>query len=270
MTDERSRAADFDRHLSAAPAEPGDAPTDERELAHFALEVRRVLQPPAPRAAFAASSRRRLLSRLRTAHPRRVLVPGAIRRFAFAAIAVLLAFSLGTAGMAYAAQEAMPGETLYGVKRGIEAARWSLTLEPGAQVELLSAFAAERVQEVEALATSGDEVLVEQTLEAYQQTLEQLQRIAGKLPPDGRGAALLQAEAQVRQHVIVLERVKAQVAEKAQAAIERALERSSHSRDVLNQLEQGAGPSDQAPGQDPDKEHGPKRTPGASETRPKP
>ena len=270
MTDERARAADLDRRLSDAAPEPGGAVTDEQALARLALDVRRALQPPAPRAAFTATARRRLLSRLPAAPPSRLAIPGAVRRFAFAAVSVVLAFTLGTAGVAYAAQEALPGEALYAVKRGLESARWALTVEPEAQVELLSALAAERVLEVEALAASGDNVLVEQTLEAYQQTLEQLQASAGTLPAGERAAALARAEAQVQQHVTVLERVKAQVPEQAQAAIDRALERSSHSRQVLEQLEQGGNPGDLAPGQDPNKDRGPKRTPGPPEGKSKP
>ena len=270
MTDERSRAADLDRRLSAKAAEPGDDAADEQGLARFALDVRRALQPPAPRAAFTASARRRLISRLPAAPSRRLVISGAVRRLAFAAVSVVLAVTLGTAGVAYAAQEALPGEALYGVKRGLESARWSLTVEPEAQVELLSALAAERVMEVEALAQAGSEALVVQTLEDYQRTLEQLQSSAAGLSSEARAAALAQAEAQVQQHVIVLERVKAQVPEKAQAAIERALERSSHSREVLEQLEQGGSPSDLAPGQDPDRQRGPRHTPGSPGGKPKP
>ncbi len=271
MIDERSRAADLDRRLSAAAAsESSDGAAAEHGLADFALEVRQTLQPPAPRAGFTATARRRLLSRLPAAPAPRRIVPGAVRRFAFAAVSVMLAFTLGTASVAYAAQEALPGEALYNVKRGLESARWSLTADPEAQVELLSAMAAERVREVEALAVSGVDALVEETLEAYQRTLEELQSAAAGVPSEARTAALAQAEAQVQQHVIVLERVKAQVPERAQAAIERALERSSHSRQVLEQLEQGGSPSDLAPGQDPNKDRGPKRTPGPPEPKLKP
>jgi hypothetical protein len=270
MTDERERAADLDRRLSTAAGEFSDDAADEQRLVRLALDVRRALQPPAPRAAFTASARRRLISRLPAAPSRRLAISGAVRRFAFAAVSVVLAFTLGTAGVAYAAQEALPGEALYGVKRGLESARWSLTVEPEAQVQLLSALAAERVMEVEALAQAGSEALVVQTLEDYQRTLEQLQSSAAGLSSEARAAALAQAEAQVQQHVIVLERVKAQVPGQAQAAIERALERSSHSREVLEQLEQGGSPSDLAPGQDPAKDRGPKRTPGPPETKSKP
>jgi len=273
MSDESRRALELERRLeslvhSDSISREGDGIED------LALRVRRSLAPPAPRAAFTDSARGRLLHRLprESARPHARQVPsfGAVRRLAFAVASVLLAFALGTAGVAHAAQEALPGDALYSVKRGIETALWSFTGEPEAQVELLSSFAAERVQEVEALAEAGNDALVAQTLEAYQQTLQQLQTTAGKLAPGVRAAALAQAEAQVQQHVIVLERVKAQVPEQAQAAIERALERSSHSREVLEQLEQGGSPSDLAPGQDPNKDRGPKRTPGPPETKSKP
>jgi hypothetical protein len=270
MTDERSRSADLDRRLSP-PAGGTPGPTgDEQALARFALQVRETLRSPAPRPAFTAAARRQLLSRLPTAPAPRLALPGAVRRLAFAAASVLVAFSLGTAGVAYAAQEAVPGDALYGIKRGLETARWSLTGEPEAQVELLSRFAAERVQEVEALAEAGRDALVAQTLEAYQQTLEQLQTVAGGLPQGIRAGVIAQAEEKVQQHARVLERVREQVPPQAQAAIERALERTSHSQEVLEQLQQGASPSDLAPGQDKEREHGPKRTPGPQEGKNKP
>ncbi len=271
MTDERTRAADLDRRLSPTAAEPFDSTNDEQSLMRFALQVRETLRPPALRPAFTAAARRRLLSRLPTQPaPRRLVVPGAVRRLVFAAASVLVALSLGTAGVAYAAQEALPGEALYGVKLSLESARWSLTAEPKAQVELLSEFAAERVHEVEALAEAGSDALVTQTLEAYQQTLEQLQTVAASLPEGIRAGVIVQAEAQVQQHVIVLERVKAQVPEQARAAIERALDRSSHSREVLEQLEQGTSPSDLAPGRNKAQPHGAQRTPGHPDSKGKP
>lgn len=268
--DERSRAAELERRL-ADPRPQADVQADDGiELIRIAVRVRSALQPPLPRTAFTASARRHLLSRLRAEPSARRGVPAALRRLAFAAVSVLLAITLGTAGVAYAAQEALPGEALYGVKRGLESARWSITVEPEAQVELLSGIAAERVREVAALAASGEDLLVGETLEAYQHTLEQLQAAAGRLPSDVRTAALARAEARVQQHALVLEGVRQQVPEQAQAAIDRALERSSHSREVLDQLEQGGSPSDLAPGQNKEKERGPKRTPGPPETKPKP
>jgi len=277
MNNESVRAAEFERLLESqsrgsrfASAQAGQ----QQGLEDLALRVRESLAPPAPRAAFTVSARRRLLHSLprvpAKSRSRPSAAIGALRRLAFGAASVLLAFSLGTAGVAYAAQDALPGEMLYGVKRGIETARWSLTAEPEAQVELLSSFAAERVQEVEALAEAGSDAFVEQTLEAYQQTLEQLQAVARNLPQGVHAGVLAQAEEQVHQHARVLERVREQVPPQAQAAIERALERTSHSQEVLEQLEQGESPSDLAPGQNKEKENGTKRTPGPSDGKRKP
>lgn len=273
MSDESRRALEFERRLESLVH--GDSiPREGDGTEDLALRLRRSLAPPAPRAAFTYSARGRLLHRLpresARSHARQVPSFGAVRRLAFAVASVLLAHALGTAGVAYAAQEALPGDALCSVQRGIKTARWSLTGEPEAQVELLSEFAAARVQEVEALAQASGDTLVAQTLEAHYQTREQLQTTAGKLPPGVRAAALAQAEAQVQQLVIVLERVQSQVPQQAQSAVERALERSSHSQEVLQQLEQGASPSDLAPGQDKGKPHGPKRTPGPPETKSKP
>jgi len=274
MADERSRAADLERRLDSQAAvarSPSPPESGDEGLAHLAIRVREQLIPPAPGAAFSATARRRLLTHVPAHAAARPGIPiGSMRRWAFAAASVLVAFTVGTAGVAYAAQDALPGETLYGVKRGIETARWSLTAEPGAQVELLSEFAAARVQEVEALAEAGGDTLVAQTLEAYQQTLEQLQTVAGSLPQGIRAGVLAQAEEQVQQHARVLERVREQVPPQAQAAVERALERTSHSQEVLEQIQQGESPSEVAPGQDKDKPHGPKRTPGPPETKSKP
>jgi len=130
MTDERARAANLDRRLSARLPNLATPSATKGIWRALPWTVRRALQPPAPRAAFTVAARRRLLSRL-PAHLRLAwLSPGPFGDFAFAAVSVVLAFTLGTASVAYAAQEALPGEPLYGVKRGIESARWSLTTSP--------------------------------------------------------------------------------------------------------------------------------------------
>lgn len=274
MADEQSRAADLECRLdprgsgSGLPARPEG---NEEALALLAIRMREGLTPPAPRAAFIATARRRLVNRLPArAAPRQQAYTGAVRRLAFATVSVLLAFTIGTAGVAYAAQEALPGEALYGVKRGIEAARWSLTTAPQAQAELLSQFASERVLEVQALAEAGRDSLVGVTLEDYEQTLDQLQSVAGHLPQDIQAKVLAQAEEQVKQDVQVLEGLRLRVPARSLPAIERAVERSSRSQKSLEQIQQGESPSDAAPEQDKPKEHGPKRTPGPPDGKGKP
>lgn len=270
MSDESQRAIEFEQRLESLIR--GNSMARERgDTEDLALRVRASLAPPAPSAAFTASARRRLLQRL----PRGFVKPqarpafGVVRRLAFAVASVLVAFALGTAGVAYAAQDAIPGDVLYGVKRGIESARWSLTKDSRSQAALLSDLAAERMREVQGLAYAGREALLAPTLDDYEQTLDQLQTVADTLPSGARDQVLAQAATRVQQHQQVLERLLEQVPSQAQAAIEQAIERSFHSQDVLEALQQGQSPSDLAPGQNKTKEPGPKRTPGPPETKTK-
>jgi hypothetical protein len=275
MTDERRRAAELERRLEAHSSRPASlAPGQPDDLEDLALRLRASLTPPPARAAFKASARWRLLHRLPRipVHAPSRLRPAMdmLRRLAVATASVLLAFSLGTAGVAYAAQEAIPGDTLYGVKRGIETARYSLTENPQSQAALLSDLAAERMREIQALADDGRDALLAPTLSDYMETLDRLQSVADALSVDLQLQVLAQASARVQQHQQALERLLGQVPPQALPAMERAIERTSHSQEVLQALQQGESPSDLAPGQDKEKEHGPKRTPGPPDTKAKP
>jgi hypothetical protein len=273
MGDDSQRAIEFEQRLESLIR--GNPMARERgDMEDLALRLRASLTPPAPSAAFTASARQRLLQRLprESARPQTHQRPtfGAVRRLAFAVASVLLAFTLGTAGVAYAAQEAIPGDALYSVKRGIERARWSLTSNPQSKEALLSDLATERMREVQGLANAGREALLAPTLDDYEQTLNQLQMVAETLPDGVQAQVLAQAAARVQQHQQVLERLLEQVPPRALPAIEQAIESSSHSQAVLEALQQGQSPSDLAPGQNKTKEPGPKRTPGPPATKTKP
>jgi hypothetical protein len=275
MTDERLLAAELERRLEAHSSRPASLAAGQPDgLEDLALQVRVSLAPPPARAAFKAAARWRLLHRLPRlpVHAQSPLRPamGMLRRLAVATASVLLAFSLGTAGVAYAAQEAIPGDTLYGVKRGIETARYSLTENPQSQAALLSDLAAERMREIQALADDGRDALLAPTLSDYMQTLDQLQSVADALPVDLQMQVLAQASVRVQQHQQALERLLGRVPPQALSAMERAIERTSHSHEVLEALQQGESPSDLAPGQDKEKERGPKRTPGPPDGKNKP
>lgn len=273
MSDESNRAAEFERRLESL-AHGDSAAREPGGIEDLALHVRESLAPPAPSAAFSASARGRLLHRL----PRQPTKPmphrkpafGALRRLAFAVASVLVAFAVGTAGVAYAAQDAIPGDSLYSIKRGVESARWSLTVNPQSQAALLSDLADERMVEVQGLTDAGREALIASALDDYGQTLDELQAVADALPSGARDQMLAQAATRVQQHQQVLARLLEQVPSQAQPAIEQAIERSSHSQEVLEALQSGESPSELAPGQSRTKEPGPKRTPGPRETKAKP
>jgi len=112
--------------------------------------------------------------------------------------------------------------------------------------------------------------LLAPTLRDYMEMLDRLQAVANALPVDLQLQVLAQASARVQQHQQALERLLGQVPSQAVPAIERAIERTSHSHEVLEALQQGESPSDLAPGQNKTKEPGPKKTSGPRETRTKP
>jgi Domain of unknown function (DUF5667) len=271
MTDEFRRALELERRLDSMHRD-GAVAGELDSLETLARRVQKHLTPPAAGVAFAASSRRRLLHRLRMGTAKAPPRPsfGLVRRLAYVVATVLTALALSTTGIAYAAQDSLPGDALYGVKRGIERARQSLTTNPQSQAALFSDLAAERMREVQGLAEAGREELIGQTLDDYGRTLDQLQAAADVLPEGERGRLLMQATVRVQQHRQVLERLLGQVAPQAVPAIERAIERSSHGEEVLEALQKGQSPSDLAPGQNKTKQPGPKRTPGPPGTKIKP
>lgn len=148
-----------------ATAVDGDAsgPTGRsREVVDLlgVVSVLRTQAPVAPREEFTRDLRDRLMAEaesLLTPANAALTLPTRTRgtrerRIAVAAsVAVLVG---GTATMATAAQSALPGETLYPVKRGIELADAGLSLSPGGKGRDLLDQANDRLTEVEGLLAS--------------------------------------------------------------------------------------------------------------------
>lgn len=155
------RADDFEALLSRGP----DAPLSERDAARFAalLEVvsdLRALPDVAPRPEFVSSLRERLMAEADTALVRQPTTPSRLAmpvrsRTRERRVAVLLggAAMVGAAAtMAVAAQTALPGESLYGVKRGLESAEVRLAGDDAARGRTLLAQADTRLSELEQIA----------------------------------------------------------------------------------------------------------------------
>ncbi|WP_299929503.1 DUF5667 domain-containing protein [uncultured Nocardioides sp.] len=177
----RRRADEFEALLSR---DPGTAPSGPsgRDAERYAdlLEVvadLRAVPPVAARPEFVASLRERLMAEADTALVRQ---PAAASRLAMPApsrtrprrIGVLLggAALVGSAAtMAVAAQTALPGESLYGVKRGIESAQVRLATDDAARGRTLLAQAGTRLTELEELAAddAGRDQLVPDTLDSF-------------------------------------------------------------------------------------------------------
>lgn len=174
----RRRADEFEALLSRRP----DASLSERDAARFAalLDVvgdLRALPEVAPRPEFVSSLRERLMVEADTvllrqpSTPPRLAMPATSRTRERRVGALLGGAALvgAAATMAVAAQTALPGESLYGVKRGIESAEVRFAGDDAARGRTLLAHAETRLTELEELASGsgGTDELVPDTLDAF-------------------------------------------------------------------------------------------------------
>lgn len=174
----RRRADEFEALLSRDL----DTPLSDREAARFTdlLELvsdLRAVPQATPREDFVSSLRERLMVEADTvllpqpAAPSRLAMPVTTRSRDRRVGALLGGAALvgATATMAVAAQTSLPGESLYGVKRGIESAQVSLAGDEAARGRTLLAQADTRLSEVEDLAADdgGTPELIPTTLDTF-------------------------------------------------------------------------------------------------------
>jgi hypothetical protein len=174
----RRRADEFEALLTRGPG----ASLSEREAARFAELVDlvsdlRALPEVAPRAEFVSSLRESLMAEADTvlvrqpAAPQRLAMPTTTRPRDRRLATLLGGAALvgATATMAVAAQTSLPGESLYGVKRGIESAQVRLAGDDSERGRTLLAQAETRLTELEELAAGdgGAVQLIPDTLDDF-------------------------------------------------------------------------------------------------------
>lgn len=99
------------------------------------------------------------------------------RRFKMTAVitAIVVAiFGLVTGGVAYASDDAMPGDLLYGVDTLVEDTRLGLTSDSNRSIEMLHQFTLERLSEAETLAAAGDYEGMAVALQRFNELLDQI------------------------------------------------------------------------------------------------
>jgi hypothetical protein len=231
-------------------------------LMELAEELHVDLAPSGPDDAFASASKARLLNLLRAKgkgtqkrERKQLWRPTWLLKWAWRpayllVVAILTIGILGTtAGVAWASTGALPGESLYGVKRSIEEARLALTWTAAGDAALLTRFADERVNEIEALLAGGREDDIRLPLTGYEDMITRLIEVAEEAQHSGKPVSLEHLQTSLAQNIHTLESVQAQVSPKAQEAIRSAIESSNHGREVIEHIRQGGDPSDIAPGQ---------------------
>jgi hypothetical protein len=242
-------------------------------LLELAEEIHTRMTPSGPEDVFTSTSSSRLLNLLRARYKEAQKKPSkrAWRpkwpmrwawRPAYLLITALLVIGVlgATAGVAQASTGALPGDTLYGVKRAIEETRLALTWTAIGDTGLLVRFADERLNEIEALMAVGREDDIQEPLAGYEDMITRLVEVAEEAPYSGKPGSLEHLQTRLTQNITTLERVQAQLPQQAQEAIRKAIERSQHGREVIEQIRQGGPPSDIAPGQlkkTPDQSGGP-------------
>lgn len=177
----RRRADDFARAVDAAHRSSAGA--DHADLLEVVAAMRGV-ESPAPRPEFVASLREQLMAEADTAlldvdarlslpsHPR----SGRDRRLALAAGTI--AVVAGTGSVAFAAQGALPGDTLYPVKRALEGAETSLAVGDDAKATQVLENASGRLEEIERLAARIDAEDSAEAQSALPDTLDDFSRQA--------------------------------------------------------------------------------------------
>lgn len=163
------------------------------------LQQRKAYFDPKPE--FVSESRRRLMAHIRASDvpdqaPRR-----SVRDFfaAFARSRLALQFALalllvaflvvGTGGVALAARQALPGESLYPVKLAQERLRLALTFTEAGDARLHAEFAQERLLEVQQLVIERRYDLVDEALARYEQEIAQALFLTEEVAQDSAAAA---------------------------------------------------------------------------------
>ncbi len=219
-------------------------------LLDTASRVRILIRVRAPLPDFFAVLEGRLLKqkKIRPAFParREFPAPAAVRWGRLRTTALIAAFTavvmIGSGlGAASASAQALPGDTLYPVKRGFEEASLTFSFSNAGDVQLLADFADRRLAEVEGLVAQGRDSDLVLGLAYYEQTLSRLDAAVKELTPDTGSAQLDDLQAQLARHADVLSALRNHLPDQAQPALDLAVEHSQKSMDTVEDLRRNPG-----------------------------
>lgn len=208
------------------------------------------LAPDGPSPQFRSGSRARLLnlSRARRKKGRHQAAPRRRLRwrpaYALGSLLMALALLAGSVGVAYAAGEALPGDSLYGLKRGIE--RVALTISPtdDGDARLLLRHADRRVDELGQLLQSGRLDELQPALSGYRSAIDEILALNRTDP-----AQLDEVDRALSQHEAALQAAIERAPNPALPALMGALNHAQQGHQIVEQIRSGGRPSDLAPGQ---------------------
>ncbi|MFY0406819.1 DUF5667 domain-containing protein [Solicola sp. PLA-1-18] len=161
---EQARADALARALDGRPVRDRTLAAETDELVRVAEAILRA-EHPQPDPAFASDLRERLVAEARTSlavAPRRVVHvrpvhdgPTAVGHRRGRALVAAVVVAAGSFGLVATSAQALPGETLYPVKRGVERVELATQRGPEGTGQKQLELASERLAEVDALARDG-------------------------------------------------------------------------------------------------------------------
>ena len=136
----------------------------------------------------------------------------ALRKPAYAALAVVILLGALSGGTVYASQDALPGETLYHVKIATEKAQTALTQDTNDKAALHLAFAQRRVDELQAIINKGTVTpeLVRETQSLLFALMEDVETMAHEIDDEAAIALAMQANQSTDDYVDAFKQIPAE------------------------------------------------------------
>jgi hypothetical protein len=214
-------------------------------LLETASRVRILIRARAPLPDFVAVVERRLLEqkRIRPPIPARRESPepigarwGRLRTAALISILTVVVMIGSGLGAAAVSAQALPGDTLYPVKRGFEEVSLTLSFSTAGDVQLLADFTDRRLAEVEELfaQSRGSDFLL--SLEYYEETLSRLDAALKALPSYFGCAQVEDLQARFARHADALSALRDQLPEQARSAVDLAVEHLQESKGKVEEM----------------------------------
>ncbi len=231
----------------------------------LALRVNETLAPEKPDEQYVRNAKLRILNRVKVSvtsnssksvqSRRAPHIDFRRRRWSTVIAGVVIAAMLfgSGIGLRQASASALPGDSLYPVKRAGEEIQLAFSFSTGGDMALLYDFAESRLEEAQTLSEEGRYDDLGIALDGFEDAMGMLEEIAQEGEIGNGNIDLAKIQAKHEKHIQVLERVREQVPEHARAAIDHAIERSGRSQEVFKVIHEGGNPSDLAPGQNKEK-----------------
>lgn len=226
-----------------------DAGPDLQTLLETAVRVHHGIPSNGPSPEYLTSCEARLRRRLRAANEaevrrgatRSMLVPWRMVRVGVA-IFIAAALLVSGWGVFSASAQSLPADPLYPAKLEFERISLALSWSPARNVTLLADYCDRRLEEIQQLINKNREQDLSAALENYESTLDLLDAALQRLPANVNTAQLEDVQARLARHHRILQDLRAFIPSSDLTLFDRAVDRSSQSQELIQNLQLENGP----------------------------